>query len=159
MQRLGGTVLQINEVRKLNGRGHSQVSQSPSHTGLPPPRAQSSSSVKKGETLSDTIRCLECYADLLVLRHPKAGAAQEAADAASKPVINAGDGTGEHPTQALLDAFTIHSELGTIDGLTVTMVGGCLSRRVAACRNAARRPCTTPTRRRFEARAHCPQPG
>lgn len=96
MQRLGGTVLSVNE---------------------------SSSSVKKGETLSDTIRCLECYADILVLRHPRLGAAGEAAAAASKPVLNAGDGTGEHPTQALLDIYTIFSELGRLDGLTVTMLG------------------------------------
>jgi len=96
MQRLGGTVLQISEA---------------------------SSSVKKGESLEDTIRCLECYADFLVLRHPKTGAARQAALAASKPVINAGDGTGEHPTQALLDIFTIFSELQHLDGLTVTMLG------------------------------------
>ncbi len=81
------------------------------------------SSVSKGESLPDTIRTLEQYADVIVLRHPEAGAAQVAADAASVPVINAGDGTGEHPTQGLLDLFTIRQELGTIDKLKISMVG------------------------------------
>lgn len=63
------------------------------------PVLQDSSSVKKGESLSDTIRCLELYSDVLVLRHPRKGSAAEAAVAASKPVLNAGDGAGEHPTQ------------------------------------------------------------
>ncbi|MFQ6014539.1 MAG: aspartate carbamoyltransferase [Anaerolineae bacterium] len=81
------------------------------------------SSVAKGESLPDTIRTLEQYADVIILRHPEIGSAQIAADYASKPVINAGDGAGEHPTQALLDLFTIHEELGQIDGLAVAMVG------------------------------------
>lgn len=81
------------------------------------------SSVSKGETLADTVRTLEQYADVIVLRHPEIGAAQLAADYAHVPVINAGDGPGEHPTQALLDLFTIHDELGRIDGLKVAMVG------------------------------------
>ncbi len=81
------------------------------------------SSVSKGETLADTIRTLEQYADVIVLRHPKIGAAQVAADYADVPVINAGDGAGEHPTQALLDLFTIREELGHVDGLRVAMVG------------------------------------
>ena len=81
------------------------------------------SSVSKGETLADTIRTLEQYADAIVLRHPDNGAAQIAAEYASIPVLNAGDGTGEHPTQALLDLFTIQKELGQIDGLKVAMVG------------------------------------
>jgi len=79
--------------------------------------------VTKGESLHDTVRTLECYADIIVLRHPETGSAALAADAARKPVINAGDGTGEHPTQALLDIYTIKEELGVIDGLTVTMLG------------------------------------
>ncbi|KAG8468553.1 hypothetical protein KFE25_013636 [Diacronema lutheri] len=87
------------------------------------PVNESSSSAQKGETLSDTIRCLECYADVLVLRHPIKGSAAEAAAAASKPVINAGDGTGEHPTQALLDLYTMQSELGRLEGLTITCLG------------------------------------
>ncbi len=97
MERLGGSVISINEVKF--------------------------SSVTKGESLSDTVRTLECYADVIVLRHPETGSAAIAAKAARKPVINAGDGAGEHPTQALLDAFTIREELGHLDGLTVTMLG------------------------------------
>ncbi|MCA9962438.1 MAG: aspartate carbamoyltransferase, partial [Anaerolineales bacterium] len=81
------------------------------------------SSVSKGETLADTVRTLEQYSDVIVLRHPETGSAQTAADYASIPVINAGDGAGEHPTQALLDLFTIREELGTLDGLKVAMVG------------------------------------
>ncbi len=81
------------------------------------------SSVSKGETLADTVRTLEQYADVIVLRHPEMGAAKLAADYASVPVINAGDGPGEHPTQALLDLFTIREELGRIDGLKIAMVG------------------------------------
>lgn len=83
----------------------------------------STSSVAKGETLQDTIRCLECYADVSVLRSPVKGAAATAASVARRPVINAGDGTGEHPTQALLDIYTIHRELGGVEGKTVTMIG------------------------------------
>src|SRR3970282_589636 len=99
MERLGGSVIPINEVKY--------------------------SSVTKGESLTDTIRTLECYADVIVLRHPETGSAAIAAKAARKPVINAGDGIGEHPTQALLDTFTIFEELvsGKIDGKTVTMLG------------------------------------
>ena len=81
------------------------------------------SSVSKGETLHDTIRTLEQYADVIVLRHPETGSAGIAAAAAGIPIINAGDGTGEHPTQALLDLFTIKEELGALDGLHVAMVG------------------------------------
>jgi aspartate carbamoyltransferase len=97
MDRLGGSVIPINEVKY--------------------------SSVSKGESLPDTVRTLECYADVIVIRHPEVGSAAIAAKAAHKPVINAGDGIGEHPTQALLDAFTIKEELGHIDGLTVTLLG------------------------------------
>lgn len=81
------------------------------------------SSVSKGESLPDTIRTLESYADVVVLRHPEAGASEVAARYASKPVISAGDGIGEHPTQGLLDLYTISTELGKIDGLHVAMVG------------------------------------
>lgn len=97
MERLGGSVIPINEVKY--------------------------SSVTKGETLADTVRTLECYADVIVLRHPETGSAAIAAKAARKPVINAGDGTGEHPTQALLDTFTIQEELKRLDHLNVTMLG------------------------------------
>jgi carbamoyl-phosphate synthase/aspartate carbamoyltransferase/dihydroorotase/carbamoyl-phosphate synthase/aspartate carbamoyltransferase len=81
------------------------------------------SSVSKGETLPDTIRTLEQYSDVIVLRHPEIGSAKVAADYAKVPIINAGDGPGEHPTQALLDLFTIQDELGAIDGLKIAMVG------------------------------------
>lgn len=81
------------------------------------------SSINKGETLVDTIRALEAYSDVLVLRHPQKDAIYEAVGVAGRPVINAGNGAGEHPTQALLDALTIHAELGRIDGITVALVG------------------------------------
>jgi aspartate carbamoyltransferase catalytic subunit len=81
------------------------------------------SSVSKGETLADTVRTLEQYSDAIVLRHPEIGSAKVAADYARVPVINAGDGAGEHPTQALLDLFTIREELGALDGLKIAMVG------------------------------------
>src|SRR5574339_823796 len=97
MERLGGSVIPINEVKY--------------------------SSVSKGESLPDTIRTLECYAGVIVLRHPETGSAALAARYARKPIINAGDGIGEHPTQALLDLFTILQERGRIDGMTVTMLG------------------------------------
>src|SRR5512144_2776369 len=97
MERLGGSVIPISEVRY--------------------------SSVSKGESLPDTVRTLEAYADVIVLRHPEMGSAELAARYARKPIINAGDGIGEHPTQALLDLFTIQEELGRTEGLTITMVG------------------------------------
>ena len=97
MQRLGGSVVAINEVKY--------------------------SSVAKGETLEDTVRTLESYTDAVVLRHPEIGASRRAAEAARKPIINAGDGAGEHPTQAMLDLFTIREELGRLEGLTVALVG------------------------------------
>lgn len=81
------------------------------------------SSVSKGESLPDTIRTLEQYADVIVLRHPEIGSSKLAAEYATVPILNAGDGAGEHPTQALLDLFTIQEELGHIDKLKVAMVG------------------------------------
>jgi len=81
------------------------------------------SSVSKGESLVDTMLTLEKYADLIVLRHPEIGSAAQAAKYASVPIINAGDGAGEHPTQALLDIYTIRKELGGIDGLKIAMLG------------------------------------
>jgi aspartate carbamoyltransferase catalytic subunit len=98
MERLGGTVIPITSGVEF-------------------------SSVSKGETLADTMRVLEQYADVIVLRHPEVGSARTAAEYANVPVINAGDGPGEHPTQALLDMYTIQDELGMIDGLTIAMVG------------------------------------
>lgn len=81
------------------------------------------SSMAKGETLSDTIKTIERYADVIVIRHSEKGSAQIAADNSVKPVINAGDGAGEHPTQALLDFYTIKKEKGDISGLKIAMVG------------------------------------
>jgi len=81
------------------------------------------SSVVKGETLPDTIRTLASYADAIVLRHPAVGSAQTAAKYSSVPIFNAGDGVGEHPSQALLDVYTIRSELGTVNGRTITLLG------------------------------------
>ena len=82
-----------------------------------------SSSAAKGESIFDTARTVSQYADVLVIRHPRMGAARVAADAASIPVINAGDGAGQHPTQALLDIYTIHKELGSFRNLSVSIVG------------------------------------
>jgi aspartate carbamoyltransferase catalytic subunit len=87
------------------------------------------SSAAKGETLADTMQMMNGYADALVIRHPEKGSAAECAAHATIPVINAGDGAGEHPTQALLDLYTIKKELGTLDNLTVTMVGDLLNGR------------------------------
>jgi len=80
-------------------------------------------SVKKGENLSDTIRTVENYADVITLRHPLEGAARLAAEFAKVPVINGGSGAEEHPTQALLDLYTIMKEKGKIDGLKIALVG------------------------------------
>ena len=81
------------------------------------------SSAAKGETLEDTIRTVEGYADTIVLRHFQAGAAKRAASAASVPIINAGDGPGQHPTQALLDVYTIQREIGRLENFSIGMVG------------------------------------
>jgi len=81
------------------------------------------SSVAKGETLEDTIRILNGYADVIVIRHKEVGSAKRAAAVSRVPVINAGDGPGQHPTQALLDLYTIRKEIGHIDGLRIAMVG------------------------------------
>jgi aspartate carbamoyltransferase catalytic subunit len=80
-------------------------------------------SVKKGENLADTMRVVESYADVIVVRHPLEGAARLAAEFANVPVINGGSGAEEHPTQALLDLYTIVKERGKIDGLNVALVG------------------------------------
>jgi carbamoyl-phosphate synthase/aspartate carbamoyltransferase len=81
------------------------------------------SSTKKGESLADTIRTLECYGDAIVIRHPDPESASTAARATQIPIINGGNGSREHPTQAFLDLFTIREELGTVNGLTITFVG------------------------------------
>jgi aspartate carbamoyltransferase catalytic subunit len=80
-------------------------------------------SVKKGETLADTIRTVENYADAIALRHPLDGAAKLAAELAEAPIINGGSGSEEHPTQALMDLYTIQKEKGKIDGLKIALVG------------------------------------
>ena len=98
MQRLGGTIISMAD-------------------------AKATSSAWKGESLADTIRTIDNYADLIVLRHPQAGAAEVAASYSSVPVLNAGDGTNEHPSQGLLDILTIRKERGSLDGLKVVLVG------------------------------------
>jgi len=80
-------------------------------------------SVKKGENLADTIRVVENYADVIALRHPLEGAARLAAEFAQIPIINAGSGAEEHPTQALLDLYTILKEKDQIDGLNIALIG------------------------------------
>lgn len=97
MNRLGGSVISVSEAK--------------------------SSSVAKGETLADTVRMAEGYSDIIVIRHPMEGAAKLAARFSSKPIINAGDGSGQHPTQTIMDLYTIRKELGGINGKTITMVG------------------------------------
>lgn len=81
------------------------------------------SSSTKGETLEDTIRVMNHYADAIVMRHPETGAAERAAEVSSVPIINAGDGAGQHPTQALLDLYTIERELGRLDDIHVVIIG------------------------------------
>src|SRR4029077_13539635 len=85
--------------------------------------AREFSSVAKGETLEDTIRIVSGYSDVIVLRHNEEGAAKRAASVSDVPIINAGDGPGQHPTQALLDLYTIRAELSRIDGVRVALVG------------------------------------
>ncbi|KAJ7960815.1 aspartate carbamoyltransferase, chloroplastic [Quillaja saponaria] len=98
MKRLGGEVLTTENAREF-------------------------SSASKGETLEDTIRTVEGYSDIIVMRHFESGAARRAAATAGIPVINAGDGPGQHPTQALLDVYTIEREIGKLDGIRVGLVG------------------------------------
>ncbi|GLU23813.1 hypothetical protein SLE2022_397900 [Rubroshorea leprosula] len=85
--------------------------------------AREFSSAAKGETLEDTIRTIEGYSDIIVMRHFESGAAKRAAATASIPIINAGDGPGQHPTQALLDVYTIEREIGKLDDIKVGLVG------------------------------------
>lgn len=85
--------------------------------------AKATSSAWKGESLADTIRTIDNYCDVIVLRHPQSGAAEEAASYSKVPVLNAGDGTNEHPSQGLLDILTIRKERGSLDGLNVVLVG------------------------------------
>ena len=97
MKRLGGDVVNLGDVK--------------------------SSSAVKGETLYDTMRMVDGYCDIAALRHPRQGAAQYTADACDIPIMNGGDGAGHHPTQTLLDLFTIRQAHGRLDGLTVALVG------------------------------------
>lgn len=97
MNRLGGKVIGFSDIKSI--------------------------SVQKGETLSDTVRMMEQYSDIIVIRHPLEGSARLAAEVAGVPVINAGDGANQHPTQTLLDLYTIKKEFGTIDGLTIALMG------------------------------------
>jgi aspartate carbamoyltransferase catalytic subunit len=90
------------------------------------------SSVMKGETLPDTVRMLESYSDLIVMRHPSEGAALLASEISESPVINGGDGSQHHPTQAMLDLFTITKLKGHVDGLTYAIVGDIRYARTAA---------------------------
>src|SRR5213082_3095251 len=85
--------------------------------------AREFSSAAKGETLEDSIRIVSGYADVIVLRHSEEGAASRAAAVSTVPIVNAGDGPGQHPTQALLDLYTIRAEISKIDGVRVAMVG------------------------------------
>jgi len=96
MKRLGGSVLNFSSV---------------------------GTSVAKGETLYDTMKMIEGYADVAAIRHSRQGAAQYSADAVDIPVLNAGDGAGNHPTQTLLDLFTIRQAHGSLEGLNVVLVG------------------------------------
>lgn len=82
-----------------------------------------SSSVEKGESLADTIRVIDLYSDVIVLRHPMDGSSRFAAELSQNPIINAGSGSEEHPTQALLDLYTMLKEKGRIDGLSIAIVG------------------------------------
>jgi aspartate carbamoyltransferase catalytic subunit len=85
--------------------------------------AAEGTSVAKGENLADTIRMLDCYSDIIVIRHPMEGAAKLAAEVARVPVINGGDGSRHHPTQAMIDLYTIWKEFGRIDGLEIGLLG------------------------------------
>jgi aspartate carbamoyltransferase catalytic subunit len=82
-----------------------------------------SSSIEKGESLADTIRIMDLYSDVIVLRHPLDGSSRFAGDLSNNPIINAGSGSEEHPTQAMLDLYTIIKERKKIDGLTIGIVG------------------------------------
>ncbi len=96
---------------------------------IPIQDAKTASSVYKGETLPDTINTLESYSDVIVMRHPQNGSAMEAARAGSIPIINAGDGTNEHPTQTLLDLYTIFEHTKRLDNLTGLLAGDMLNGR------------------------------
>ena len=104
MQRLGGSVMGFEAVESL--------------------------SVAKGENLTDTIKTVEKYSDIIVIRHPKEGTARYAAEVSSKPVINAGDGSNQHPSQTLIDLYSINKLKGRIEGLNITLLGDLKHARV-----------------------------
>lgn len=85
--------------------------------------AKEFSSAAKGETIEDTIRVMQSYADSIVIRHYESGLIEKASQYSSIPIINGGDGPGQHPTQSIIDLYTIQSELGMIDGISIAMVG------------------------------------
>lgn len=93
--------------------------------------ASESSSATKGETIEDTIRIVDDYADVIVLRHPEVGTAARAAAVSDVPIVNAGDGIGQHPTQAFLDLYTIEREIGRTDGFHIAFVGNLAYYRAA----------------------------
>ena len=97
MKRLGGDVVNLGDIKN--------------------------SSVVKGETLFDTIQMVDGYTDIIAMRHPRQGAAQYAQDSARVPIMNGGDGAGHHPTQTMLDLFTIRQAHGTLEGLKVVLAG------------------------------------
>jgi aspartate carbamoyltransferase len=97
--------------------------------GIIPLNGMTNTSVAKGETLEDTVRVFESFSDIIVLRHPEPGSVAKAASFSSKPVINGGDGTGEHPTQALLDLYTMLGHFKSLEGVKITLVGDLLNGR------------------------------
>ena len=104
MQRLGGSTINMEEIK--------------------------TTSVAKGENLADTIRMVEKYSDLIVIRHPKEGSARLAAEISEKPVINGGDGTNQHPTQTLIDLYSIKKFKGKLENFNVTLLGDLKHARV-----------------------------
>lgn len=97
--------------------------------GFIPLQGMTMSSAAKGETLEDTIQTLAAYSDAIVLRHPESGSAKFASQYSPVPIINAGDGNNEHPSQSVLDLYTIHEKFGTLDNLTGLMAGDVLNSR------------------------------
>jgi aspartate carbamoyltransferase catalytic subunit len=91
--------------------------------------ASSNSSAHKGETIEDTAQTLSCYADAIVMRHPEVGSVERASKVSTKPIINAGDGANQHPSQGLLDLYTIKKEHGTLENLSIAFVGDVLNSR------------------------------
>jgi len=94
---------------------------------------EETTSIKKGETLADTARIMSGYADVIVMRHPKENSVADFAEYASVPVINAGDGTNQHPTQALVDLYTIYHEKGKLENLTIGLMGDLKYSRTVFC--------------------------